>query len=49
VHLGHVETYECLVVTYRVVGAAVHHAMSHNHAPRAYGDLGMSCGDLRKA
>jgi hypothetical protein len=34
---------------YHVVGAAVHCAMSHDHKPRAYGDLGMSCGDLRKA
>jgi hypothetical protein len=34
---------------YRAVGAAVHRVTSHDHAPRACGDLGMSCGDLRKA
>jgi hypothetical protein len=33
---------------YRIVGAAVRHAMSHDRAPRACGDLGMSYGDLRK-
>jgi hypothetical protein len=30
---------------YHAVGAIVHHAMSHNRAPRACGDLGLSCGD----
>jgi hypothetical protein len=34
---------------HRAVGAAVHRATSHDRAPRACGDLGMSCGDLRKA
>jgi hypothetical protein len=48
VHLGCVETYECLVVTYRVVGAAVHRVTSHDRAPRVCGDLKISCGDLRK-
>jgi hypothetical protein len=33
---------------YRAVGAAVHRVMSHDRAPRACGELGMSCGDLRK-
>jgi hypothetical protein len=34
---------------YRVVGAAVHHVTSRDRAPMECGDLGMSCGDLRKA
>jgi hypothetical protein len=34
---------------YRAVGAVVHRATSHDRAPRACGDLEMSCGDLRKA
>jgi hypothetical protein len=34
---------------YHVVGAAVHRATSHDHTPRACGDLGVSCGDLHKA
>jgi hypothetical protein len=34
---------------YRAVGAAVRPVMSHDHAPRACGDLGVSCGDLHKA
>jgi hypothetical protein len=34
---------------YRVVGATVRRAMSHDHAPRACRDLGVSCGDLHKA
>jgi hypothetical protein len=33
---------------YRAVGATVHHAMSHNRAPRVCGDLGMSCGHFHK-
>jgi hypothetical protein len=33
---------------YHVVRAAVHHATSHDRAPRAYGDLGMFCDHLRK-
>jgi hypothetical protein len=33
---------------YHAVGAAVHHAISHDRAPRVCGDLGMSCGHLRK-
>jgi hypothetical protein len=33
---------------YRAVGVAVHHTTSHGRAPRTCGDLGMSCGDLRK-
>jgi hypothetical protein len=33
---------------YHAVGATVHHAMSHDRAPRACGDLGVSCGDLHK-
>jgi hypothetical protein len=34
---------------YCAVGATVHHAMSHDRAPRVCGDLGVSCGDLHKA
>jgi hypothetical protein len=34
---------------YRAVGAAVRRATSHDRAPRACGDLGVSCGDLHKA
>jgi hypothetical protein len=34
---------------YRAVGATVHCAISHDHAPRVCGDLGVSCGDLHKA
>jgi hypothetical protein len=34
---------------YHAVGVAVRRAMSHNCAPRACGDLGMSCGDLHRA
>jgi hypothetical protein len=34
---------------YYVVGAAVRRVMSHDHAPRACGDLEMSCGHLRRA
>jgi hypothetical protein len=33
---------------YHVVGATVRRAMSHDCAPRACGDLGVSCGDLHK-
>jgi hypothetical protein len=33
---------------YRAVGVVVHHATSHNRTPRACGDLGMPCGQLRK-
>jgi hypothetical protein len=33
---------------FRVVGAAVRRATSHDHAPRACGDIGMSCGHLHK-
>jgi hypothetical protein len=33
---------------YRAVGVVVRHAMSHDHAPRACGDLGVSCHDLHK-
>jgi hypothetical protein len=33
---------------YLAVGVAVYRVMSHDHAPRACGDLGMSCGDLCK-
>jgi hypothetical protein len=33
---------------YRVVGADVHRAMSHDHVPSASRDLGMSCGHFRK-
>jgi hypothetical protein len=35
--------------TYRGVGVAVRRMTSHDRTPRACGDLGMSCGDLRKA
>jgi hypothetical protein len=34
---------------YRAVGAAVRRVTSHDRAPMACGDLGMSCGDLHKA
>jgi hypothetical protein len=34
---------------YRAVGAAIHRVTSHDCTPRACGDLGMSCGNLRKA
>jgi hypothetical protein len=33
---------------YCVIRATVHRATSHDRAPRACGDLGMSCGDLRR-
>jgi hypothetical protein len=33
---------------YHMVGTTVHRVMSHDRAPRTCGDLGMSCGDLRK-
>jgi hypothetical protein len=34
---------------YRAVGAAVRRATCYDRTPRAYRDLGMSCGHLRKA
>jgi hypothetical protein len=34
---------------YCAVGVAVHRAMSHDLTPTTCGDLGMPCGDLRKA
>jgi hypothetical protein len=34
--------------TYRGVGVAVRRMTSHDRTARACGDLGMSCGDLRK-
>jgi hypothetical protein len=34
---------------YHVVEVAVHRATSHDRAPSACGDLGVSCGDLHKA
>jgi hypothetical protein len=36
-------------VLYLAVEATVHHATSHDRAPRVCGDLGMSCGNLCKA
>jgi hypothetical protein len=33
---------------YHAVWAVLHRAISHDHAPRACGDLGMSCGHFRK-
>jgi hypothetical protein len=33
---------------YRVVGAAFHRVMSHDHVPRVSRDLGISCAHFRK-
>jgi hypothetical protein len=51
VNLRLIPSRRCLLedCPYRAVGATVRRVMSHDRAPRACGDLGMSCGDLRKA